>query len=294
MKKTVLASIIALLVITAAVPWESPAAEEGFFYSGQIASFRSRQDAAALVKAMKDRGQTAFYERTQVKGRGVHFRVYVGKYASRDEAAKKLAALRDEKIIDNFLIHRKEGAIPKEIARKEVRAKVVAEPPQSSAPAEMKKEKPAEPETYYPAERGERTAEYYYIRGVAFDARGRNENALKSYGMAIEKDPKYAAAYNKRGLIYLLMGNGGLAVADHEKAVSIDPYNGEFRFNRGLGYRLAGRYDAAVSDFQAACRMGIDQACDALRRLEEKMQKTGGGETEREETKKKAEAAEGK
>lgn len=298
MKKTVPALIVFLFLAFAAIPWESPAADEGFFYSGQIASFRSRQDAVALVKALKGRGQSAFYEKTQVKGRGVYFRVYAGKYASRDEAAKRLAALRDNRVIGNFLIHRKEGAPPQKAAEKTAKkaaaVKAAAAPAERPAPAEMKQEKPAETVMYYPADRGNGTAEYHYIRGIAFDARGRHESALKSYTRALEKDPKFAAAYNKRGLIHLLMGDSDLAVADHGKAAGIDPGNVEFRFHRGLGHRLAGRNDAAVSDFQTACRMGLDQACDALRRLEEKMERSGAAAGDGTEKKEKAEAADGK
>lgn len=294
MTKRMLTSIIALLLISFVFPWESRAAEEGFFYSGQVASFRSRMDAAASVKAMKARGQTAFYEKIQVKGKGLYFRVYVGKYASRAEALKDLARLKEDKLIRDFLVHRKEGVLLRQKKREKVTARAVLDRPERPVPDEMRKKKPEETGESYLDERKDRDAEYYYILGIAFDARGKHEIALKCYTRAVEKDPKFAAAYNKRGVIYLLMGNSDLAIADHGRAIDIDPNNGGFRFNRGLDYRLAGQYNPAISDFQTACRMGIDQACDALRRLEEKIGKSKAEIKDRVETKDKVETEAGK
>jgi tetratricopeptide (TPR) repeat protein len=293
MTKRILMSIIALLLVSFAVPVESRAAEEGFFYSGQVASYKSRMDAAASVKALKARGQTAFYEKVQVKGKGLYFRVYVGKYESRAEAMRELGRLKEDKVIGSFLVHRKGGVLPKQ-KRVKVTAKAVPDRPETPVPDETRKKKTEETDTSYLDERRDRDAEYYYIVGIAFDAKGKHENALNCYTRALEKDPKFAAAYNKRGVIYLLMGNSDLAIADHKRAIDIDPNNGEFRFNRGLDYRLAGQYNPAISDFQTACRMGIDQACDALRRLEEKIGKSKAETKDRNETKDKVETETGK
>lgn len=273
MAKRILASMIALLIISYAVPADLRASEEGSFYSGQVASFRSRPDAAASVKALKARGQTAFYEKIQVKGKGVYFRVYVGKYASRAEAEKELGRLKADRVIGEFLVHKKEGVSPQK-RREKVTAKAVLDEPGKTAPVDVKQEKPAETSVSYPAERGGRSADYYYILGITFDAKGKHEDALKNYTWALGKDPKFAAAFNKRGMIYLLMGRSDLAIADHGRAIDLDPNNAEYRFNRGLDHRLAGQMNAATADFDAACRMGILQACDALRRLEEKMGKS--------------------
>jgi tetratricopeptide (TPR) repeat protein len=276
MGKIIPAWIIALVLIAVSFSGDSSARSEGFFYSGQVASFRSHQDAAEAVKALAARGQKAFYEKSQVKGKGVYFRVYVGYYASRDEARKELGRLKADKVIGDFLIQKKEG-VPPQKQKEKVTAKAVMAPAEKPAPVEAKQEKPAETDADYSNGRGGRNAEYYYILGAVFDAKGKHESALKNYTRALEKDPKYAPAYNKRGVIYLLMGHSDLAIADHGRAIGIDPSNVEYRFNRGLDYRLAGRQDQAMADFAAACRMGLDQACDALRRLEEKMEKDKAG-----------------
>ena len=370
MTKKNLAVFVVLLITLVVFSTIVLAAEDSQFYSGQIASFKSRSEADDLVKTMSVRGHDAFSHQVEVKG-GTWYRVMIGKYDSRAEAVKRLEALKKDKVIGEFFIQRMKGNAPEKLKTKEpsaVRKETVeqapvpmvksaeAKVPEVTAPAvttpsektseitvpaatdpevnappvtvptmtnqeaktpdamvpeatpiqsktiekEAPAATPAQPETIkkvapeekikvpVPVEakketredystfapREYRSADYYYILGIAHDEKGRYDQAIENYTKAVEKDPNYAAAYNKRGIIYIKRGQSELALADHEKAISLNPRNAEYYLNRGIDHRLAGHFDLAMSDFQAACKMGSEQACDALRRIAEKVPKT--------------------
>ncbi len=57
-------------------------------YTVQVAAYRSKKDALLLVYKLKKAGFDAFYERTNIPGKGVWYRVRVGHYSSRDEAKR--------------------------------------------------------------------------------------------------------------------------------------------------------------------------------------------------------------
>jgi tetratricopeptide (TPR) repeat protein len=120
------------------------------------------------------------------------------------------------------------------------------------------------------AKQDDRSADYYYFLGIAYDAKGEYDQAIDSYTKAIDKDPNYAAAYNKRGIIYIKRSQNELALADHKRAIDINPLNAEYYLSRGIDYRQTGRFEEALADFHSACKMGNEQGCDALRRMSEK------------------------
>ena len=55
-------------------------------YTVQVAAFKKEKDADNLVKKLKGRGYDAYRTLTKIEGRGIWFRVRVGKYKNRSEA----------------------------------------------------------------------------------------------------------------------------------------------------------------------------------------------------------------
>ncbi len=271
-------------------PCDSRALENGFIYSGQIGSFKPRSEAVRMVSAMREQGLDAFYKKVRLPEKGWYYRVYLGNYDSAAEARRELVRLKKRNVIREFYIHRIDGNRFQEEGSGEDAGPKAADYAQPRMPAtgavlpaakrediadraavtalvKPKREKTEETGEGLSSARGEKSADFYYILGIACDSGGRYDSALKNYSRAIEKEPNFAAAYNKRGIIRLKKGQGDLAIADHNRAVAIDPNNGEFRFNRGIGYRLTGQFDLAISDFREACRSGNGPACEALKRL---------------------------
>ncbi len=57
-------------------------------FTVQVAAYRDKKDALLLVYRLRKAGFKAFYERSNIPGRGVWYRVRVGHYKSRGEAKK--------------------------------------------------------------------------------------------------------------------------------------------------------------------------------------------------------------
>ena len=57
-------------------------------FTVQIAAFRRLSDAYNLMRKLQRMGFDAYYERTNIPGKGIWFRVRVGHYRTRDEATK--------------------------------------------------------------------------------------------------------------------------------------------------------------------------------------------------------------
>ena len=51
-------------------------------------------------------------------------------------------------------------------------------------------------------EKGDKLAEVFNNRGVAYRLKGDHERAIADYGQAIKLNAKFAAAYNNRGVAY--------------------------------------------------------------------------------------------
>ena len=60
----------------------------------QVAAFKNEKDANNLVKKLKGKGYDAYRTLTKIEGRGIWFRVRVGKYRSRTEARSTESKLK--------------------------------------------------------------------------------------------------------------------------------------------------------------------------------------------------------
>jgi tetratricopeptide (TPR) repeat protein len=77
-----------------------------FYYSIHGASFRDRQQAALSVASFESMGYSSFSEQVDIPGKGMWYRVYVGKYENRDAAKKAANVLKKRSAIDYISINR--------------------------------------------------------------------------------------------------------------------------------------------------------------------------------------------
>src|SRR3974390_551067 len=97
-------------------------------------------------------------------------------------------------------------------------------------------------------DKGEKLAETFNARGVAYRLKGDLDRAIQDYGQAIKLNGRLSAAYNKRGVGYDHKGEYDRAIADYEQALKLKP-SAEPYFNRGNAYLGKGQYDHAIDDF---------------------------------------------
>jgi cell division septation protein DedD len=64
-------------------------------YTVQVAALRSDKSAAGLVDELKSKGYDAYYDRAKTRGRR-YYRVRVGRFTQKDEAAKAKAKLAQD------------------------------------------------------------------------------------------------------------------------------------------------------------------------------------------------------
>ena len=86
------------------------------FYSIHISSHRQQAKADAEVKKHEAQGLDAFSRYEQVPGKGMWYRIYIGKYATKTEAAADMNRLRQKKVSKYFAIRSISGEKPKKEA----------------------------------------------------------------------------------------------------------------------------------------------------------------------------------
>jgi tetratricopeptide (TPR) repeat protein len=74
-----------------------------------------------------------------------------------------------------------------------------------------------------------KSGEAYNKRGVAYDGKGMNAEALADYTKALELDPKNVAAWANRASLYKKMGEKEKALADCEKLLELSPTSEEYK-----------------------------------------------------------------
>src|SRR5574340_514419 len=95
MKKIV--AIILILFYLFAAGHDCPAGNKGASYTIHGASYQKLDNALKNTKELKALGYESYYKKVDIPGRGVWYRVYIGRFTDRDEAlqvARKLTASR--------------------------------------------------------------------------------------------------------------------------------------------------------------------------------------------------------
>ena len=102
------------------------------FYSIHISSHKQQEKAVAEVKKVNARGLEAFYRHVDVQGKGKWYRIFVGKYATREEATREANRLKKMEVSKYFSI--KQLVEEKPVAA-ETAVAAAAKRPQPSAKA---------------------------------------------------------------------------------------------------------------------------------------------------------------
>ena len=89
-------------------------------------------------------------------------------------------------------------------------------------------------------------------RANVWHSLGNDRNALADVNQAIDAAPENALAHNNRGLIWASLKDYDKALADQNRAVKLDPTNAEFFNNRGVTKVKLGQLSAALKDYTQA------------------------------------------
>jgi tetratricopeptide (TPR) repeat protein len=108
-------------------------------------------------------------------------------------------------------------------------------------------------------DKGEKLAEAFANRGLAYRLRGEYDRAIQDYNQAIKLNAKSAAAYNNRGVAYDHKGEYDRAIQDYDQAIKLKP-SAEVHFNRGNAYLGKGQHDHAIDDYNQALKLKPDFA----------------------------------
>ncbi|MGF1464241.1 MAG: tetratricopeptide repeat protein [Maricaulaceae bacterium] len=93
-------------------------------------------------------------------------------------------------------------------------------------------------------------------RGIILKQTGRVEDALESYGEALQLRPDMAEAYLNRGAVFLQLNRFVEAIDAINAGLGLDPEQpARGYFNRGLAYEELGDVEAAYNDYVEASRL---------------------------------------
>ena len=99
-------------------------------------------------------------------------------------------------------------------------------------------------------------------RQRAYEAyqRGKYEEVIADYDMAIRLDPNDSETYHQRGLAKFQLKRHEEAIVDFDAALEINPDNAEVYYDRGLAKYQLERDEEAIVDFDTALEINPDNA----------------------------------
>jgi tetratricopeptide (TPR) repeat protein len=86
--------------------------------------------------------------------------------------------------------------------------------------------------------------------GIALFAKGEKDEAISQFRNALEIDPNFAEAWNNLGVAQFAKGENEQAIADYRRAVGIDPDYVKARYNLGNALLQVGQLDEAMAQFR--------------------------------------------
>lgn len=98
----------AIYVLVSAILIFAAAAEgaEQFYYSVHFSSFKNLENANRQVNSLQEKGKMVFWMKTDVPGKGLYYRVYLGRYDRREDAVAFWEKLNKIGAVGYFGIHR--------------------------------------------------------------------------------------------------------------------------------------------------------------------------------------------
>jgi rhomboid protease GluP len=110
-----------------------------------------------------------------------------------------------------------------------------------------------------------------FNEGVALSRAGRPTEALTPLSRAIERSGgRDGRFFAQRAIVHFQLRDYDAALADVERALALEPSNARFRYLRAGIRDTRGEMAGAVADARAACEGGVEEACEALQRREER------------------------
>ncbi len=95
--------VVTLLIMS--IPFETADCTQNIYYSIHLASFKELKNANNFVNAMTNKGKILFWKKTDVPGKGEYYRVFLGKYETRDQAVKFWNKLNEQGSVEYFGIY---------------------------------------------------------------------------------------------------------------------------------------------------------------------------------------------
>lgn len=92
----------------------------------------------------------------------------------------------------------------------------------------------------------------HYNRANALQAMERHQEALEAYDLALSAHPEDIEALNNRGTVLRALGRAQEALDSYERALALAPHNVDLLNNRGNALKDLARYGEAISCFDAA------------------------------------------
>ena len=95
----------------------------------------------------------------------------------------------------------------------------------------------------------------YHNRGIEYFRKGRYDQAVSDYTVAINLDPRNADAFNNRGTAYSAKRDYEQAIGDFDAAIALNRRHALAYNNRGIAYAAKGELATAVESYDAAIRI---------------------------------------
>lgn len=103
--KGIIVGVFSMLLTIGGVRIEPADCAGRSYYSIQISSFQNLENANKLVNSLKEKGKSVFWKKVDIPGKGVFYRVYLGKYKNREDAYEYWEKLREDEAIPYCGIH---------------------------------------------------------------------------------------------------------------------------------------------------------------------------------------------
>ena len=100
----------------------------------------------------------------------------------------------------------------------------------------------------------------HYNLGLAFSSKGRTDEAIEQYERALQLDPDFADAHNGLATSFFKKGQIDKAIEQYQVALQLNPNDEKAHNNLGLAYFKKGQIDKAIEEYRVALRLNPDNA----------------------------------
>lgn len=104
------------------------------------------------------------------------------------------------------------------------------------------------------------SSQMHYNLGIAFQAQGKLDQAIKSYRQALALKPDFAEGHDNLGIALQAQGQLDEAITSYRKALSLKPGLAGAHYNLGNALQELGRLDQAIASYRQALLLKPDFA----------------------------------